>query len=91
MPGTVLGAKWIKINMILDFSFPGGSVVKNLPASVGATDVGSILGLGRSPQGGNGNPLQSSCLGNLMKEEPGGLQSVGSKELDTTEWAQSLT
>ena len=26
--------------------------------------VGSILGSGRSPGGGNGNPLQCSCLGN---------------------------
>ena len=34
-------------------------VVKNLPASAGdITDVGSIPGLGRSPRGGNGNPLQ---------------------------------
>ena len=33
---------------------------------------------------GNGNPLQYSCLENLMKEEPGRLQSMGSKELDTT-------
>ena len=29
-------------------------------------DVGSILGLGRSPKGGNGNPLQYSGLGNPM-------------------------
>ena len=65
--------------------FPGGSVVKNPPASAAATDVGSIPGLRRYPQGGNGNPLQSSCLGNLMEEEPGGLQSMGSKESDTTE------
>ena len=31
-----------------------------------AGDVGSILGLGRSPGGGHGNPLQSSCLENSM-------------------------
>ena len=42
--------------------FHGGSVVKNLPASVG--DVGSIPGSGRSPGKGNGNLLQYSCLGN---------------------------
>ena len=42
--------------------FPGGSVVKNLPANVG--DAGSNLGLGRCPGEGNGNPLQYSCLGN---------------------------
>ena len=44
--------------------FPGGSVVKNLPANTG--DAGSIPGSGRSPGEGNGNPLQCSCLGNLM-------------------------
>ena len=45
--------------------FPGGSVVKNLPASAG--DVGSIPGLGRSPGEGSDNPLQYSCLGNPME------------------------
>ena len=42
--------------------FPGGSVVKNLPAK--ARDVGLIPGLGRSRGEGNGNPLQYSCLRN---------------------------
>ena len=42
---------------------PGGSAVKNSPA-VQETD--SIPGSGRSPGGGNGNPLQYSCLGNLI-------------------------
>ena len=41
--------------------FPGGSVVKNLPASSG--DVSSIPGLGRPLEGGHGNSLQYSCLG----------------------------
>ena len=42
-------------------------VVKNLPANSGdIRDTGSIPGLGRSPVGGNGNPLQYSCLGNPM-------------------------
>ena len=40
--------------------FPGGSVVKNLPAN--AEGIGSIPGLGRSPGEGNGNTLQYSCL-----------------------------
>ena len=31
-----------------------------------AGDLGSIPGLGRSPGGGNGNPLQYSCLENSM-------------------------
>ena len=42
--------------------FPGDSVVKNLPAK---QEMGSVLGSGRSPGQGNGNPLQYSCLGNL--------------------------
>ena len=42
-------------------------VVNNLTASAGdIRDVGSILGLGRPPGGGNANPLQYSCLGNPM-------------------------
>ena len=44
--------------------FPGGSVVKN-PA-INAGDGGSIPGPRISPGGGNGNPLQCSCLGNPM-------------------------
>ena len=39
-------------------------MVKNLPANVG--DVGLIPGLGRFPGGGQGNPLQYSCLENPM-------------------------
>ena len=57
--------------------FPGGSAVKNPPAS--ADDMNSIPGSGRSPGEENGNPLQYSCLDNYM-EEPGGC-----KESDTTE------
>ena len=53
-------------------------VVKNLPASAGDTrDMGLIPELGRAPGGGNGNPLQYSCVGNPWTEEPGGPQSVG--------------
>ena len=42
--------------------FPDSTVVTNPPANVG--DTGSNPGLGRSPGGGNGNPLQYSCLEN---------------------------
>ena len=53
--------------MYYDMPFPGGAVVKNLPANVGDTgDSGSIHGSGRSPRGGNGNPLLYSCLKNSM-------------------------
>ena len=42
-------------------------VVKNLSANAGhVRDVGSIPGSGRFPGGGHGNPLQYSCLENLM-------------------------
>ena len=42
-------------------------MVKNRPANAGDTgDVGSIPGSVRSPGGGNGNPLQYSCLENLL-------------------------
>ena len=42
----------------------GALVAKNLPAN--AEDLGSISGWGRYPGGGNGNPLQYSCLENPM-------------------------
>ena len=48
--------------------FPGGSAVKNLPATVG--DLGLIPELGRSPGEENGNPLQYSCQGNPMDRRP---------------------
>ena len=42
-------------------------MVKNPPANIGdVRDAGSIPGLGRSPGGGHGNPLQYSCLENPM-------------------------
>ena len=45
--------------------FPGGSVVKNRSANVGeAREAGSVLGSGRSPGGGHGNPFLYSCLEN---------------------------
>ena len=48
--------------------FPGDvSGIKNPPANTGdIRDAGSIPGLGRSPGGGHGNPLQYSCLENPM-------------------------
>ena len=63
--------------------FPGGSVVKNLPENaVDTGDMGLIPGSGRSSGGRNGNPLQYSCLENpIDREEPGGLQSMGSQRV----------
>ena len=45
----------------------GALVARNLPVNArGAGDLGSVLGSGTSPGGGNGNPLQYSCLENFM-------------------------
>ena len=48
-------------------------------------DVGSIPGLGRSPGGGHGNPLQYSCLENPLNRRAWWLQSMGLQRADTTE------
>ena len=47
--------------------FPGGSDGKESACSV--EDLGSIPGLGRSPGGGHGNPLQYSCLKNPHEQK----------------------
>ena len=66
-------------------------MVKNRPANAGNTgDVGSIPGSGRSPGEGNGNPLQYSCLENLVNEEPGGLTSIAFQQSNTTEVTASM-
>ena len=41
-------------------------VIRNPAANAGNRNVGSVPGLGRSPGGGHGNPLQYSCLENPM-------------------------
>ena len=59
-------------------------MVKNPSASAGdVRDVGSILRSGRSPGGGDDNPLQYSCLENPWTEEPmdSGLQAIGSQRV----------
>ena len=69
---------------------PGGSVGKESACSVG--DPGSIPGLGISPGGGHGNPLQYSCL-----ENPHGQRSLagcsprGHKESDTAKHSTAQT
>ena len=64
--------------------FPGGSAVKNPPASArNRRDEDSISGWGRSLGEGNGNPLYYSCLGNPMDRGAGqGTVSGVTKELD---------
>ena len=67
--------------------FPCDSVVKNPPANAGNSgDAYLIPETGRSPRGGNGNPLQYSCLENLM--DGGDWQAIVhgvAKESDTIE------
>ena len=64
---SVKESSWLVCHVVQIVASPGGTVIKKMPASVGdARDEGSIPGSGRSPGGGNGNPLQSSCVGNPM-------------------------
>ena len=64
--------------------FPGGSGGNETACIVG--DLGLIPGLGRSPRGGHGNPVQYACL-----EKPHGQKSLvgyspwGHREADMTE------
>ena len=62
-------------------------MVRNPPADAGEVRVaGSIPGLGRSPGGGHGNPLQYSCLENLHGQRSlAGYSPCGRKESDMTE------
>ena len=53
--------------LLIISGLPVSSLVKNPPANAGnARDMGSIPGSGGSPGGGNGNPLQYSCLENSV-------------------------
>ena len=67
-------------------------MVKHPPANAGDTgDLGLVSGLGISPDVGNGNQLQYSCLENSMdKEKPGRLQSIGSQRVGH-DWEQHST
>ena len=64
---------------VYKLSFPGSSHSKDSAYNSG--DMDSILGYRRSPGEGNGNPLQYSCLRIPWTEEPGGLQSMGSRKV----------
>ena len=68
--GNLLYLRWIHC-------FPGGLVVKNLPASErDAGDLSSVPGLGRFLGEGNGHPIQVSCLENPMNREAMGSQRL---------------
>ena len=65
---TELKYSCIQNTLIRDF--PSGSLVKNLPANARRHCLSP--GLGWSPRGGNGNPLQYSCLENPMEKSLAG-------------------
>ena len=74
------GINWkTETNIYPLLGFPGGSVVKNLPAT--AEDTGSIPGSGKSPNKGNGNPLQYSSWKISSTEEPGCYSPWGCKRV----------
>ena len=74
------------IEAVCNKGFPDGSAVKNLPACAG--DASLIPGWGRSPGGGNGNPvfLPEKSLGQRSLV---GYSPWGHKESDTTEHAHT--
>ena len=65
--------------MVESQDFSGGSVGKE--SACNARDRGSIPGLGRSPGEGNDNPLVVLAWRIPWREEPGGLQSMGSQRV----------
>ena len=82
-PGTPLNTentcpKWC--TLALQRGFADGSVLGNLPANTG--DAGSIPGSGRSPEGGNGGPFQSPCLGHPTDREGWWATVHGDQRLD---------
>ena len=60
---------WLALffHQTLTNAFPGGSDGKEFACNVG--DLGLIPGLGSSPGGGHGNPLQHSCLENPHRQK----------------------
>ena len=72
------------MSLISTKGLSGGSDGKDSACNAG--DLGLIPGLGRSPGGGHGNPLQYSCLENPHgQRSQAGYSPWGRKELDMTE------
>ena len=98
---TILGRQWLWTlpeikcrcwkgrSLLYSRGYPGGSVVKNPPASAGdLRDVGSIPESERSSGGGHGNPLQYLASRIPWTEEPGRLLSTGSQSQKwLSDWA----
>ena len=76
----------MKLENLNLLAFPGGAAVKNALANAGdARDAGSIPGLERSPGGGHGTHSSILAWRIPWTEQPGGLQSIGSQRVSTTE------
>ena len=70
--------------------FPGGTSGKEPTSNAGdRSDTVSIPGLGRSPGGGHGNPLQNSSLGNPMNREA--WQTTDHRVAKSQTWLRWLT
>ena len=80
-PGIKPGSPTLQADSLLSEP-PGKTWLVKFACNAG--NLGLIPGLGRSTGKGNGNPLKY-CLENPMDRKPGRLQSLGHKELDTTE------
>ena len=80
------------ITVLKSESFPGGSDGKESACNVGdVRDLSSFPGLGRSPGGGQGNPLQYSCLENPHGQKSlVGCSSLGHEDSDMTETIASM-
>ena len=78
-------AEYLFLGMCVCMGFTGSSAGKE--SAFNAGDPGLIPGLGRSPGGGNGNPLEYSGLENPHRQRNlAGYSPWGHKESDTTEW-----
>ena len=74
----------VKVRSLLKSGLPYGSDGKE--SACNARDLGLIPGLGRSPGGGHGNPLQYSCLEDCLGQRSHeGYSPWGCKELARTE------
>ena len=63
----LIDSYWYRYKYRYTWDFPGGAVIRNMPAN--EADSGSTPELGRFPGGGDGKSLQYSCLENPMDKE----------------------
>ena len=84
------GACWKTVQKVKDQKFSVAYIELGLPRWLSGKEptcqaghMGLIPGLGKSPGEGNGNPLQYSCLGNLMDRGSDRLQFTGSQKSRT--------